>query len=159
MTTGGSLWRVPRCRGQVGYTLLELVVTIGLIGVLMAIAAPFLFSVIAPSALRAGAEEMATVLNRARQLAIKENRSVCVTSAGNRVQYFVGCGVAAWAGPGTDAAGFIQLANNIAVTNGQVTFSYIGTATLTGTYTVSNPQGGTPLNVVVAPSGRVSITP
>ena len=139
---------------------MELFVVIGLIGVLTAISTPFLLSYVRTSALRAGAEELVTVLNRARHLAISNNRSVCVTNVGTRVQYRVGCGPTVWAGTGTDGSGFIQLANNITVTGPQVMFTYIGTApTINGTYTVTNPQNGTTLGVVVAASGRVSITP
>jgi Tfp pilus assembly protein FimT len=138
----------------------ELFVVIGLIGVIMAISTPFLLSFIRTSALRAGAEEMATVLNRARQLAIKDNRSICVTNNGSRVQYRIAtCGGTIWTGPGTDSNGFVRLANNIDVTAGQVTFTYIGTAPLGGSYTVSSPHDASTLSVVVVPSGRIAITP
>jgi hypothetical protein len=64
-----------------------------------------------------------------------------------------------WTGAGTNAAGLIQLANNITVTNGTtVNFSYIGTAAPSGTFTVSSPDGQS-LSVIVAPSGRVSLGP
>lgn len=145
--------------------MLELFVVIGLLAVLMAISIPFLLSSVQASAVRAGAEELATVLNRARQLAIKENRSMCVKNVDTRVRYLVGgCGATAWTGAGTDSQGFIRLANNIevssGVTTGEVVFTYIGTAPISNaTYTVTNPKGGTPLKVAVAPSGRVSITP
>ena len=143
--------------------MLELFVVIGLIGVIMAISAPFLLSYVRTSAVRAGAEEMAAVLNRARQLAIKDNKSMCVTNAGSRVQYHrLACppGGIVWTGEGTDSQGFMQLTNNIQVTSQQVVFTYIGTApTSNATYIITNPQGGTPLKVLVAPSGRISITP
>ena len=164
--TGGPMrtWKLSgrgsRCLGEAGFTVMELFVVIGLIGVIMAISTPFLLSYVRTSALRAGAEEMATLLNRARQLAIKDNRSMCVTNLGNRVQYRIGaCGGTVWAGEGTDGAGFIQLTNNITVTGGQVVFTYIGTATSAGAYLLTNPQDGRTLSVVVAPSGRISITP
>jgi prepilin-type N-terminal cleavage/methylation domain-containing protein len=147
---------------QAGFTVMELMVVIGLIGVIMAISFPFLLSYLRTSALRAGAEEMTTVLNRARQLAISDNTSMCVTNDGTRVQYRIGsCGGTIWTGPGTSGAGFIQLANDITVgPNGQnVVFTYLGTATTVGTYTVRNPRDGRTLSVVVTPSGRVSIAP
>ncbi len=161
MTTRRFVGRGSGCFGEAGYTVMELFVVIGLIGVLTAISTPFLLSYVRTSALRAGAEEMVTVLNRARHLAISNNRSMCVTNVGTRVQYRIGaCGGVVWTGSGTDASGLIQLANNITVTGPQVMFTYIGTApTINGTYTVTNPQNGTTLGVVVAASGRVSITP
>ena len=160
MTTRESLGRWWRRCGQAGYTLNELFVVIGLVGVLMAISTPFFLSFIRTSTLRAGAEEMTTVLHRARQLAIKDNTSMCVTNAGNRVRYFVGpCGGTVWTGPNTDAAGFIQLASNISMTTGQVTFTYIGTATAPASYTVTNPPDASSLTVNVTAAGRVSINP
>lgn len=162
--TGGPMrtWRFSgrgsRCFDQAGFTVMELFVVIGLLGVLMAISTPFLLSYVRTSAVRAGAEELATVLNRARQLAIKDNKSMCVTSDAGRVKYFLGCTATVWTGLGTDSLGFIQLTNGISVTGGPVTFTYIGTASTSGTYTVTGPQGAT-LRVVVAPSGRIAITP
>jgi prepilin-type N-terminal cleavage/methylation domain-containing protein len=147
---------------QGGFTVMELMVVIGLIGVIMAISSPFLLSYLRTSALRAGAEEMTTVLHRARQLAISDNTSMCVTNDGTRVQYRIGsCGGTIRTGPGTSGAGFIQLANDITVgPNGQnVVFTYLGTATTVGAYTVTNPRDGRTLRVVVSPSGRVSIAP
>ena len=159
MTTWRFFGRGSRCFDQAGYTVLELFVVIGLISVLTAISMPFLLSYVRTSAVRAGAEEMATVLNGARQLAIKDNKTMCVTNNAGRVQYLIGgCGTTAWTGPGTDSLGFIQLTNGISVTGPQVVFTYIGTASSSGTYTVTGPQGAT-LKVVVVPSGRVSITP
>jgi prepilin-type N-terminal cleavage/methylation domain-containing protein len=146
--------------GVGGFTVTELVVVVAVIGIIMAVSAPVLFSYLRTSALRAGAEEVATVLNRARQLAIKDNRSMCVTNDGSRVQYQIGtCGGTIWAGPGTDSGGFIQLANNISVTSGQVVFTYIGTATTGTSYTVTSPQDGSSLRVNVTAAGRISIDP
>jgi MSHA pilin protein MshC len=146
---------------EAGFSMAELIVVVGVIGIIMAASAPFFLSYLRTSSVRAGAEEMASVLNRARQLAIRDNSSMCVTGDGTRAQYRVGsCGGAVWTGPGTDATGFIQLANGITVSSTQnVVFTYIGTATTAGSYTVSNPQGSGTLSVTVAPSGRVSIGP
>jgi prepilin-type N-terminal cleavage/methylation domain-containing protein len=155
-----SLCRLPRLV-QGGFTAIELIVVVGVIGIIMAASAPFFLSFLRTSTLRAGAEEMSGVLSRARQLAIRDNISMCVTRTGSQLQYRIGsCGGAIWTGPGTDGAGFIQLANNITVASGpDVVFTYIGTATTAGTYTVANPQDSRTLSVIVAPSGRVSLGP
>lgn len=146
--------------GVGGFTATELMVVVAVIGVIMAASAPMFFSYLRTSALRAGAEEMATVLGRARQLAIKDNRSICVNNVGTRVQYQLDtCPGAVWTGPETDALGFIQLANNITVTSGQVLFSYIGTANAPATYTVKDPQDSHTLSVNVTAAGRISIGP
>jgi len=106
---------------------------VAVIGILMAVSMPFFISFFRTSALRAGAEEMATVLSQARQMAIKDNTSICVTNNGTTVQYRIStCAGAVWTGPGTDAAGVIRLANNITVSPDTTTvvFTYIGAATL-----------------------------
>jgi prepilin-type N-terminal cleavage/methylation domain-containing protein len=153
----------PRIRpalGVAGFSAIELVVVVAVIGIIMAASAPTFFSYFRTAAVRAGAEEMSAVLNRARLLAIKDNTSMCVTNAGNRVRYFVGpCDGTVWTGPDTDAAGFIQLASNISMTTGQVTFTYIGTATAPASYTVTNPPDASSLTVNVTAAGRVSINP
>ena len=139
----------------------ELVVTVAIIGIIMALGTPVFLRYLQSSKLRAGAEEMATVLSSARQLAIKENSTVCVTNDGTKVQYHVGgCANAAWTGQGTDTTGFIRLANSVTVSSGtSVVFTYLGAASTAGTYTVTNPQDGATLHVIVAATGRVSIGP
>ena len=160
MVTRG-LDRARRWLTEAGFSLTELLVVVGVIGIIMAASAPFFLSYLRTSALRTGAEEMVTVLNRARQLAIRDNSNMCVTNDGTRVQYHIAtCGGTVWTGPGTDVVGFIRLGNNITVASGQnVVFTYIGTATVAGTYTVTNPQDSRTMSVIVAPSGRVSIGP
>jgi Tfp pilus assembly protein FimT len=144
-----------------GFSATELIVTIGVISIIMAASAPFFLSYLRTSALRGGAEEMAAVLNRARQLAIRDNTNMCVTNDGARVQFRIAtCGGTIWTGPGTDPTGFIQLANSITVASGQnVVFTYMGTATVAGTYTVTNPRDSRTMSVAVTPAGRVSVGP
>lgn len=138
----------------------ELLVTIGVLGVTAILALPLLLTYWQASTLEAGARELQAVLNGARQLAIKENTSVCVTSGGTRVQLHVGtCLSPAWTGPGTDNSGWVRLTNGVQVTaaTANVTFSYLGAANPAGTYTVTNPADGRTLTVTVAASGRVTI--
>ena len=156
-----SVIPLRRSSFSAGFTATELVVVVAVIGIIMAVALPAFFGFFRTAALRAGAEEMASALNRARQMAIRDNTNVCVTDAGGRLRFrFATCAGTVWTGPGTDAAGFIQLSNNVTVENGgTVTFSYIGTATPAIVYTVRNPQDGRTMSVNVAASGRVSIGP
>src|SRR4030095_12234730 len=123
--------------GQGGFSATELIVTVGVIGILMAASAPFFLSYLRTSALRGGAEEMAAVLNRARQIAIHDNTSMCVTGDGIRVQFRIAtCGGTIWARTGTDGTGFIRPANGLTVARPpKRRFMYMGQATPSARHT------------------------
>lgn len=155
-----------RVRDEAGFTMTELLVIVAIVGVIMAVSAPAIWTYFRTAAMRAGAEEMVTALNGARQLAIRSNRTVCVTNDTVRLQYRVGgCGGTIWTGPGTDAGGNVALANNLlAGGTNNFCYSYLGAGTTTpapcantGTFTVTNPAGGAPVNVLVTASGRARI--
>jgi Tfp pilus assembly protein FimT len=144
----------------------EALVMVAVIGVITAVSIPTLWTYFRAASLRGGAEEAVTVLNAARQLAIRLNTTVCVTNDGTRVRYHVGaCTAAPWTGPGTDAGGSIRLANGISLGGASnLCFNYLGAGSATpapcvanGTLTVSNPAGGATLSVVMATTGRIRI--
>jgi Tfp pilus assembly protein FimT len=144
-----------------GYSIIELVVVIGVLSLTVALSAPYFLTYWQTSTLRAGAEELATLLNGARQLAIKENKTVCVTTGATRVAFHLtNCGAAAWVGGDSQSDGSFQLANAVQVTaaTANATFTYLGGGGTGATYTVLNPASNQALCVVVAPPGRVSIT-
>jgi len=60
----------------------ELLVVIAVVGIIMAVSVPTLWTYFRTAALRGAAEELVTVLNGARQLAIRTNATVCVTNDG-----------------------------------------------------------------------------
>ena len=149
-----------------GFTLTELVVVVAVVGVIMAVSVPALWTYFRSAALRGGAEEAVSVLNNARQLAIRLNTTVCVTNDGTVAQFHVAtCGAVTWKGPGTDANGNIQLANNLRLSGtNNLCFNYLGAGTATpnpcvanGTLTVTSPVGGSTMNVVMATTGRIRI--
>jgi prepilin-type N-terminal cleavage/methylation domain-containing protein len=156
---------LQRIRGldRRGFTATELIVVMAIIGVIAAISIPNLITYYQTSTLKAGAEELATALNRGRQLAITQNRSICFQVVGNQYQYTYGCGGPVVWLPGAGAGGFFTLANNVLIANGGVNpvFNYLGAATTAGTLTVTYVnQSGTPgasRNVVVSASGRIQI--
>jgi Tfp pilus assembly protein FimT len=144
-----------------GHTAAELVVVVLVAGTLLALATPSFLRAWQASTVRAAAEELVSVLGVARQLAITENQTVCVTGDGTAVQYRVGgCTRPAWTGPGTDADGSIRLAGGVRVSaaSAHVTYTYLGAVGTGGTLTVLDPAGRQALCVVVAVSGRATIT-
>jgi len=141
--------------------VIELLVVIGIMGTVTATSVPWMITYWRSATLKAGAEELAAGLNNGRQLAISQAQRVCVEVVNNQYRYrLTGCGGAAWTGPGSGANGFFTLANNIGVTtNANPVFDYLGAANPGATMTVTNPQGGVALSVVVSVAGRVRICP
>jgi type IV fimbrial biogenesis protein FimT len=151
--------------GARGYTLTELIVVVAIAAVTMGVAIPPLWTYYRSAALRGAAEQAVTMLNGARQLAIRLNTTVCVTVDATGMQYHVGtCAAAAWTGAGTDSAGYMRLDSGLTLSNANnLCFSYLGAGTATpgpctanGTLTITRTQGGT-INVVMATTGRVKI--
>lgn len=147
--------------GRRGFSVIELLVVIAIIGLLTVTLVPSMITYWRSATLKAGAEELAAGLNRARQLAIAQSRRVCVEVVGNRYRYWLnGCGGTSWTEPGSDLTGFFGLSNNVGVTtNVNPVFDYLGAANPGATLTVTNPGGGVTLTVVVSVSGRVRICP
>ena len=142
-----------------GFSMVELMVILAVMGIVSAFALPSFLTYWQSATLRAGSEELRTVLNDARQLAIASNNTVCVTSSTTTIHYRVGaCGNTAYVGPGTDSSGSIRLVTAVRITNNpQVTFTYLGGASTSGAYTVQNPVTGTTQTVTVTASGRITI--
>ena len=149
--------------GRRGFSVIELLVVVGITGLITASSLPWMLTYWRSAALRAGAEELAAGLNNGRQLAISQAQRVCVEVVNNQYRYrLTGCGGAAWIGPGTLANGFFAMSNNIGIAanaNVNPVFDYLGAANPGATITVTNPQGGVALSVVVSVAGRVRICP
>jgi Tfp pilus assembly protein FimT len=142
----------------------ELLVVIAVIGVLAALGTPFAMSYLQTAKVKAGAQELATVISGARQLAIARNVNVCVTLQGSSAVYRTNVSAACaggtlFVGTMTKSDGTIPLSNQMAITGttANVVFSPLGAALTAGTYTVHNPQGANDRQVVVSASGRIRI--
>lgn len=148
-----------------GYTLTELLVVVAVIAITIGVSIPTLWSYYRSAALRSAAEQTVSLLNGARQIAIRQNTTVCVTIDTTGMQYHVGtCGAAAYTGPGTDAAGYMRLDTGLTLSGtNNLCFSYLGAGIATpgpcvsnGTLTITRAQGGT-MSVTMATTGRIRI--
>lgn len=147
-----------------GYTMAELLVVLAVVGALSALGYPYFATYLQTASLKAGAQELAAIVNGARQLAIARNSNVCMTLSSNKAVYMINVSAACaggqvFVGTITKSDGTIALSNNIQVsgTTANVVFSNLGAATTAGTYTVRNPTTNKTMSVVVAASGRVTI--
>lgn len=160
--------------GEAGFNLIELVVVMAVIGILMAAGMPTFLGYLKTSALKGGAQEVVAALNQGRQLAIKNNETVCVKADtasgtyGTKIRFLRGnctttvmCGSSPciFTGAGTDASGYITLANRMEINppSPDIQFSYLGAATQGGAFTVRSKDNtsGT-ATVTVASSGRIT---
>jgi Tfp pilus assembly protein FimT len=143
----------------------ELIVVIAIIAVTIGVSIPTLWTYYRAAALRGAAEQTVSLLNGARQLAIRMNTTVCVTTDTTGMQYHVGtCSAAAYTGAGTDSSGYMALDSGLTLSGtNNLCFSYLGAGATTpapcasnGTLTITRSQGGT-MNVTMATTGRVKI--
>ena len=146
-------------RGEAGYSIAELVVVVALIGILFSMMIPFFLSYYQAAAARADVQQVMTLLNQARELAIKQNNTVCVTFPGStQIAYQLNtCGGTAWVGAGTDTAGNINLPAGFTLSPlNTVTFNYLGAAGAATTYTLTNSTTGGTRTISIALNGRVT---
>lgn len=160
-----------------GFSLMELLIAITVFGILAAVSIPMMLSVIQASQTRGAAQELVTILNQARQLAITQNRSIQINfspaapsaAAPATALRFVWttavagdppCGC--WLGPRTDGNGYITLANETRIVyvgvnplGANPAFNSLGAATTPGIIRVQNLRGTSCLEVAVSASGRI----
>lgn len=151
--------RWSRVGNQRGFTLAELITIVAIIGIVSAAAIPQFLTFLQAMETKGAAQELATLLQQARELAIAQNTSytVRIDVNGNRLCFGdnVNC---TWIGPGTDSQGFMRLSNQarLVAKNADPVFTPLGDAG-GGTITVQNAQGTSALDVVVSPRGRVRV--
>jgi Tfp pilus assembly protein FimT len=153
--------RGRRSSAQAGYSLIELVITVGMILVVTTWALPSFLNYLRSSRVQAGARAVSAYLNEGRQLAIKTNGPVCVAHTTSTLQFrSTTCAGTAIVVTGlANASSSVRLPDNIslAVTSGtSAVFQPLGNAAGT-TYTVTDVPSGRTLRVIVAASGRVCL--
>jgi prepilin-type N-terminal cleavage/methylation domain-containing protein len=142
-----------------GFSVPELVVVIAVIGVLFLVMIPFFLNYYQGAAARADVQQIIALLNQARELAIKQNDSVCVTfpDSSQMALLLGGCGGTAWVGPGTDGAGTIKLPQGFTISPlNPLTFNYLGAANAATSYTMTNTTTGGTMTISIALTGRVT---
>ena len=147
-----------------GFSMAELLMVVAVVGILTALGTPFFMRYMQSASLKAGAQELATIISGARQLAIARNTNACVSLTGNQAIYKTGvsstcAGGSTYVGPGTKPDGSLPLSNSITITGttANVVFSPLGAALMAGTYTVRHPTTNLTLSIVVATGGRVMV--
>lgn len=156
------VFRQSRVGGECGYTLVELIAAIAVIGIISMVATPLFMTFLRASETRGASREVAALLYQARELAIARNEDyrVEIDVPGNRLRFVRTLDSTAWIGPGTDGQGFRRLVNQTRLTCRKpeppsfITFNPLGSAG-GGTITVQNAQGTSSLNVIVNSSGRI----
>ncbi len=150
--------RQSRVGGQRGFTLMELMAAIAVIGIISIVATPLFMTFLRAMETRGASQEVAALLHQARELAIarNENYQVEIDVPGNRLRFVRTLDSTAWIGPGTDGQGFRRLQNlsRLTCATANPTFNPLGSAG-GGTITVQNASGTSSLNVVVSQSGRI----
>lgn len=143
-----------------GFSLAELLVVIGMISVLTAVAFPVFVNFLQTQQARGAAQELVNLLNQARQLAISTNNSyrVEIEPNNNRLRFVNTNSNQPWIGPGTDGQGYRRLENQARLSNTNVnpTFNHLGTGNA-GTITVQDSQSSSSLNVRIDTTGRIRI--
>jgi len=153
-------WRLERRhRGEGGFSIAELAVLIAIVGVLSTMTVPFFVRYYQAAAARSDVQTVISILNQARELAIRQNDRVCVTlpDSFHVALRLSNCAGTVWTGAGTDGAGNIPLPAGFAMTPlNTVTFDYLGAAVAVQTYTLTNSTTGGTMTISIAQTGRIT---
>jgi Tfp pilus assembly protein FimT len=147
-----------RSVAEAGFSVAELVVVIAVIGILSVMTIPAFVRYYQAAAARADVQTVITMFNQARELAVRQNDSVCVTfpSASQMALRLTNCAGAVWTGAGTDSAGNINLPPGFTIGPlNTVTFNYLGAAGSVATYTMTNSTTSATSTISIALTGRV----
>ncbi len=147
----------PQRITSAGFSLSELLVSLSVLGALTTVALPTAWTYLPAAATSGGAREIRAILSQARMVAVTTRQSICVQAAVGGFRLLQGtCAGTPWVGPDTNAAGVIALSSDVTVSGPAPVFTAFGTASTSGTVTVSHGSSNS-LTVTVQPSGQVTI--
>jgi Tfp pilus assembly protein FimT len=135
--------------GESGFTLLRLLVTIGIAGVILAIASPSVATATRVYSVRSAARQVFSDLQNTRMAAVMGNQSYTFTVR-DAVTYRVQSASGSFTDTSLEASGVTISAPNA------IQFASDGTASSTATVSVVNSSGDT-MQVAVAAAGRIRV--
>jgi len=140
------------CRNG-GFTVLQLLVTVGIAGTLMAAASPNIASVSRVYAIRSAARQVYSELQSSRMSAVTENRSYTFSVDGGGASYSIQAG-------GTTVSKPLDVASQGVTISAPSAISFVSTGVASNTATVSvtvTNSSGDSMQVAVSPAGRIRI--
>lgn len=130
-------------------------------GILVAVGTPLFIGYYRAAQLTTGAQQVRTLLNQARQLALLERGTMCVqVPTPTQLRYYGNgiCTGSPWVSSVTDSGGNINLLPGFTVSaSANPVFNSLGGAFPAAIYTVTNASTGSVQTISVATSGRVTI--
>lgn len=145
-------------RSEKGFSMIELMVVIGLIGILIAIAAPSILDYSQNLDYRTTARSIASILRQAKSQAIKDNleQRVVISSAG----YGIEAGNRAYDSTTWGSASNIKtIPSSVLITSiTTLRFTPKGTASSVGSVDIKDKTGKIRFTVKVESVGRISVT-
>ncbi len=135
---------------RLGLTLIELLVTVAVGGVFLALAAPSFVNTFAQRRVEGVGTEMGTDMQLARSEAVSRNAQVTLTVPSSGDSYTIASGMT--------TIKSVSVPSGVSITAGSITYDPLrgtSTATTSTSFTVSSSAGS--LQLTVNPMGRVSL--
>ncbi|OCX23762.1 GspH/FimT family pseudopilin [Pseudomonas graminis] len=153
-------WQCPDKGVNGGFTLIELIVTVVIVGIFAAIAVPSFVSLIHRSNVRAGADELYNLLQYSRAEAVTRSTPVTIAAPGSSSANWAGDLSVKTTQQTLRQIGASGLQSGITITTavGSIAFSPTGTSSATACFQVSyaNDSSVIPQFISVQSSGRIA---